>query len=46
MTGAQASGADSAAEKDFHFPPLTNGLDFVVSAVEWIAAEEGPLLAS
>ncbi|MDT0459197.1 hypothetical protein RM550_26350 [Streptomyces sp. DSM 41527] len=28
--------------KDFHFPPLTNGLDFLVSAVTSLAAEGGP----
>ncbi|MER6286511.1 hypothetical protein [Streptomyces sviceus] len=31
-----------AEVQDFHFPPLTNGLDFLVSAVESLAAEDGP----
>ncbi|MEU2745213.1 hypothetical protein ABZ613_02775 [Streptomyces collinus] len=35
--------ADVQAEvKDFHFPPLINGLDFLVSAVKSLAAEGGP----
>ncbi|MFE3547420.1 hypothetical protein ACFXN2_01985 [Streptomyces kronopolitis] len=42
MTGAQAAGAGSAGDKDFHFPPLINGLDFVVSAVDSLAAKDGP----
>ncbi|WP_328551004.1 MULTISPECIES: hypothetical protein [unclassified Streptomyces] len=29
--------------KDFHFPPLTNGLDFLVSAVTFLAAEGSPV---
>ncbi|WP_329453198.1 hypothetical protein OG894_42120 (plasmid) [Streptomyces sp. NBC_01724] len=42
MTGAQTTGVGSTGDKDFHFPPLTNGLDFVISAVDSLAAEDGP----
>ncbi|POX43406.1 hypothetical protein C3486_00290 [Streptomyces sp. Ru73] len=42
MTSGQAGEAGDQSAKDFHFPALVNGLDFLVSAVDSLAIRSGP----